>query len=92
MQYANYIQYTYIYVAAWCQLVYSIYMQIKSQISNLAVSIKYYFNHIHLRINIEVLSVVAQQILSILSALAAGYARFVFECREINLVSTLVKF
>ncbi|KAL5251273.1 hypothetical protein ACHWQZ_G016836 [Mnemiopsis leidyi] len=38
------------------------------------------------RINIEVLSVVAQQILSILSALAAGYARFVFECREINLV------
>ena len=69
-------------------------MQIKSQISNLAVSIKYYhnFNHIHLRINIEVLSVVAQQILSILSALAAGYARFVFECREINLVSTLVTF
>ena len=38
------------------------------------------------RINIEVLSVVAQQILSILSALAAGNARFVFEGREINLV------
>ena len=38
------------------------------------------------RINIEVLSVVAQQILSILSALAAGHSRFVFEGREINLV------
>ena len=38
------------------------------------------------RINIEVLSVVAQQILSILSALAAGAQRFVFEGREINLV------
>ncbi|XP_077988088.1 dynein axonemal heavy chain 2-like [Glandiceps talaboti] len=38
------------------------------------------------RINIEVLSVVAQQILSILSALAAGSSRFVFEGREINLV------
>lgn len=38
------------------------------------------------RINIEVLSVVAQQILSILSALAAGSTRFVFEGREINLV------
>lgn len=38
------------------------------------------------RINIEVLSVVAQQILSILSALAAGETRFVFEGREINLV------
>ncbi|XP_053403795.1 dynein axonemal heavy chain 2-like isoform X4 [Mercenaria mercenaria] len=38
------------------------------------------------RINIEVLSVVAQQILSILSALAAGSERFVFEGREIMLV------
>uniref|UniRef100_A0A2K5CLM4 Dynein axonemal heavy chain 2 n=1 Tax=Aotus nancymaae TaxID=37293 RepID=A0A2K5CLM4_AOTNA len=38
------------------------------------------------RINIEVLSVVAQQILSILSALAAGLARFHFEGFEINLV------
>ncbi|XP_076454460.1 dynein axonemal heavy chain 2-like [Babylonia areolata] len=38
------------------------------------------------RINIEVLSVVAQQILSILSALAANQERFVFEGREINLV------
>ncbi|XP_021360073.1 dynein heavy chain 2, axonemal-like isoform X4 [Mizuhopecten yessoensis] len=38
------------------------------------------------RINIEVLSVVAQQILSILSALAAGSSRFVFEGREIDLV------
>ncbi|XP_074657783.1 dynein axonemal heavy chain 2-like [Tubulanus polymorphus] len=38
------------------------------------------------RINIEVLSVVAQQILSILSALAAGSNRFVFEGREINLI------
>nr|XP_039250408.1 dynein heavy chain 2, axonemal-like [Styela clava] len=38
------------------------------------------------RINIEVLSVVAQQILSILSALAAGHQRFVFEGREINLI------
>ncbi|KAL3846382.1 hypothetical protein ACJMK2_017380 [Sinanodonta woodiana] len=38
------------------------------------------------RINIEVLSVVAQQILSILSALAAGSQRFVFEGREIDLV------
>ena len=37
------------------------------------------------RINIEVLSVVAQQILSILSALAAGSQRFVFEGREIKL-------
>ena len=37
------------------------------------------------RINIEVLSVVAQQILSILSALAAGSERFIFEGREINL-------
>ncbi|XP_049715237.1 dynein axonemal heavy chain 2 isoform X5 [Elephas maximus indicus] len=38
------------------------------------------------RINIEVLSVVAQQILSILSALAAGLTRFYFEGFEINLV------
>ena len=38
------------------------------------------------RINIEVLSVVAQQILSILSALSAGQKRFIFEGREINLV------
>eukprot|EP00795_Rhopilema_esculentum_P016694 gene16694-8141_t len=38
------------------------------------------------RINIEVLSVVAQQILSILTALTVGSKRFVFEGREINLV------
>eukprot|EP00079_Xenopus_tropicalis_P031840 XP_017945611.1 PREDICTED: dynein heavy chain 2, axonemal [Xenopus tropicalis] len=38
------------------------------------------------RINIEVLSVVAQQILSILTALSANLTRFVFEGREINLV------
>nr|CAD7395754.1 unnamed protein product [Timema poppensis] len=38
------------------------------------------------RINIEVLSVVAQQILSILSALAAGLKRFVFESTDIGLV------
>ncbi|XP_078526452.1 dynein axonemal heavy chain 2 isoform X1 [Lissotriton helveticus] len=38
------------------------------------------------RINIEVLSVVAQQILSILTALAANLTRFVFEGKEINLV------
>ncbi|XP_048221841.1 dynein axonemal heavy chain 2 isoform X1 [Perognathus longimembris pacificus] len=38
------------------------------------------------RINIEVLSVVAQQILSILSALAASLLRFYFEGFEINLV------
>ncbi|XP_053425882.1 dynein axonemal heavy chain 2 isoform X8 [Nycticebus coucang] len=38
------------------------------------------------RINIEVLSVVAQQILSILSALATGLTRFYFEGFEINLV------
>lgn len=37
------------------------------------------------RINIEVLSVVAQQILSILSALAGGSTLFVFEGREIRL-------
>nr|XP_022345562.1 dynein heavy chain 2, axonemal-like isoform X2 [Crassostrea virginica] len=38
------------------------------------------------RINIEVLSVVAQQILAILLALSTGQARFVFEGREIDLV------
>ncbi|XP_053319883.1 dynein axonemal heavy chain 2 [Spea bombifrons] len=38
------------------------------------------------RINIEVLSVVAQQILSILSALSANVTRFIFEGREIKLV------
>ncbi|XP_029437782.1 dynein heavy chain 2, axonemal isoform X2 [Rhinatrema bivittatum] len=38
------------------------------------------------RINIEVLSVVAQQILSILSALSANLTRFIFEGREIQLV------
>ncbi|XP_063712783.1 dynein axonemal heavy chain 2-like isoform X4 [Symsagittifera roscoffensis] len=38
------------------------------------------------RINIEVLSVVAQQILSILSALSQNLSRFTFEGREINLV------
>ncbi|TRY86535.1 hypothetical protein DNTS_031645, partial [Danionella cerebrum] len=38
------------------------------------------------RINIEVLSVVAQQILSILSALSAGLKNFIFEGREISLV------
>ncbi|XP_039087571.1 dynein heavy chain 2, axonemal [Hyaena hyaena] len=38
------------------------------------------------RINVEVLSVVAQQILSILSALAASLTRFHFEGFEINLV------
>ncbi|KAI5104428.1 dynein heavy chain 2, axonemal isoform X1 [Silurus meridionalis] len=38
------------------------------------------------RINIEVLSVVAQQILSILSALSAGATNFTFEGREIRLV------
>ncbi|XP_073903040.1 dynein axonemal heavy chain 2 isoform X5 [Castor canadensis] len=38
------------------------------------------------RINIEVLSVVAQQILSILTALAASLNRFYFEGFEINLV------
>lgn len=38
------------------------------------------------RINIEVLSVVAQQILSILSALAANAERFMFEGRMINIV------
>ncbi|KAK3546101.1 hypothetical protein QTP70_022875 [Hemibagrus guttatus] len=38
------------------------------------------------RINIEVLSVVAQQILLILSALSAGATNFVFEDKEIRLV------
>ncbi|XP_078020536.1 dynein axonemal heavy chain 2 [Epinephelus lanceolatus] len=38
------------------------------------------------RINIEVLSVVAQQILSILSALAAGQSKFYFEGQHIRLV------
>ncbi|XP_036369342.1 dynein heavy chain 2, axonemal-like [Octopus sinensis] len=38
------------------------------------------------RINIEVLSVVAQQILSILTALHSGAMQFLFEGREINLV------
>lgn len=38
------------------------------------------------RINIEVLSVVAQQILSILQALTRNLQRFVFEGREISLV------
>ncbi|XP_051578639.1 dynein axonemal heavy chain 2 [Myxocyprinus asiaticus] len=38
------------------------------------------------RINIEVLSVVAQQILSILSALTAGLKNLIFEGRQINLV------
>ncbi|KAI4898373.1 hypothetical protein NFI96_012388, partial [Prochilodus magdalenae] len=38
------------------------------------------------RINIEVLSVVAQQILSILSALSAEATNFIFEGREIRLV------
>lgn len=40
------------------------------------------------RINIEVLSVVAQQITSIYSALAARLTRFIFEGNDINLVST----
>ncbi|KAL2735253.1 dynein axonemal heavy chain 2 [Vespula squamosa] len=40
------------------------------------------------RINIEVLSVVAQQILSILSALSQKLRRFVFESKEISLIST----
>ncbi|PIO34800.1 hypothetical protein AB205_0116410 [Aquarana catesbeiana] len=40
------------------------------------------------RINIEVLSVVAQQILSILSALSANLTRFVFEGRDISLVGS----
>ncbi|KAK7909361.1 hypothetical protein WMY93_014045 [Mugilogobius chulae] len=40
------------------------------------------------RINIEVLSVVAQQILSILSALSASLTNFIFEGQNIRLVST----
>lgn len=40
------------------------------------------------RINIEVLSVVAQQILSILQALAQGKKDFVFEGERIKLVHT----
>ncbi|XP_071165421.1 dynein axonemal heavy chain 2-like [Mytilus edulis] len=40
------------------------------------------------RINIEVLSVVAQQILSILSALSSRAKRFTFERREITLIPT----
>ncbi|XP_049764343.1 dynein axonemal heavy chain 2 [Schistocerca cancellata] len=40
------------------------------------------------RINIEVLSVVAQQILSILSSLSQGAKRFVFEGCDISLVKT----
>ncbi len=40
------------------------------------------------RINIEVLSVVAQQILSILQALGNEAKRFVFEGREIKLMPT----
>ena len=40
------------------------------------------------RINIEVLSVVAQQILSILKALGLRKERFTFEGRDINLIST----
>ena len=40
------------------------------------------------RITIEVLSVVAQQILSILQAQASERTRFVFEGREINITST----
>lgn len=38
------------------------------------------------RINIEVLSVVAQQILSILSALSAGQSKFHFDGQHIRLV------
>lgn len=40
------------------------------------------------RINIEVLSVVAQQILSILSALSAGQTKFLFDGQLIRLVKT----
>ncbi|KAM9836557.1 LOW QUALITY PROTEIN: dynein axonemal heavy chain 2 [Aulostomus maculatus] len=40
------------------------------------------------RINIEVLSVVAQQILSILSALSAGQSKFHFDGQQISLVPT----
>lgn len=38
------------------------------------------------RINIEVLSVVAQQILSILSALSAGQSKFHFDGQHIRLI------
>lgn len=41
------------------------------------------------RINIEVLSVVAQQILSILSALSQGFKKLFFEGSEIKLVPTI---
>ncbi|KAG8212749.1 hypothetical protein J437_LFUL019697, partial [Ladona fulva] len=40
------------------------------------------------RINVEVLSVVAQQILAILQALARNQTNFVFESNQINLVNT----
>jgi dynein heavy chain, axonemal len=40
------------------------------------------------RINVEVLSVVAQQILSILTALAAKAPRFIFDARDIGLVES----
>ena len=40
------------------------------------------------RINVEVLSVVAQQILSILTALAAKAPRFIFDARDITLVES----
>lgn len=40
------------------------------------------------RINIEVLSVVAQQILSILSALSAKQTKFLFDGQNIRLVKT----
>lgn len=40
------------------------------------------------RIDIEVLSVVAQQFLSIVNALRAGWKRFLFEGREIRLIDT----
>lgn len=40
------------------------------------------------RINIEVLSVVAQQILSILSALSARQTKFRFEGHHIRLINT----
>lgn len=40
------------------------------------------------RINVEVLSVVAQQILSILTALAAKAPRFIFDARDIALIES----
>lgn len=40
------------------------------------------------RIDIEVLSVVAQQLLTIQNALKAGHSKFNFEGREIRLIST----